>query len=121
MSTPLARGIGRERVELLHRRIGTRALPAPGSPNHQGVARAVEASVIRVEIELDLAGATRRIDPDCEALGTLGKLLEPTNHRPEIDRVELPHHVTPLDHNASLCFGSRWLGRVEAPQSRIGA
>ena len=108
MSTPLAGRIGPARVQLLHRRLGTHALPAPGSTNRQRVARAVETAVIRVEIDLDLAGATYRIDPDREALGPLGKLVEPTNHWPEIDRVELPHHVRCLDHNPSLCFGSRW-------------
>ena len=102
MSTPLARWIGRDRVEFLHRRLGTRALPAPGSPNPQRVARAAEAAVIRVEIDLDLAGATPRLDPHRQALGPLGKLVEPTNHRPEIDRVELPHHVTRLHDNPQL-------------------
>ena len=95
----------RRRAELFQRRFEADVLPAAASPNPQRIARAVEASVLRIEVDVELAGATPRLDLERAVLGLFVALFEPTNHRPEIDRVELPLNLSRVHDNPSLAAG----------------
>jgi hypothetical protein len=99
-----ARRLATRLLESLERRLSGRAVPA-GSANPKRIARPVKATIVRVEIEIDLTTSPGGSDANRPRINPpLGGLGQPTRHRPEVDGIELPLDLATVHRHTHLIW-----------------
>ncbi len=84
-------------VECLERRLSGRIASPAGATDPKRITGLVEASIVRVEIEIDLIASSSGGDAHGPRLGppSLG-IGQPAHHRPQINRIELPFDLATI-------------------------